>query len=61
VAVTAPAENVAIIVYKVRQKVTMNGKPQEMVAADSSTWVRGDAGWECHAHSETLLPDKKAA
>ena len=33
----------------------MNGKPAEMRAADSSTWVRGPKGWECHAHSETLL------
>ncbi len=55
VQVTIPAPNVAIIGYVVRQKVTMNGKPQDMKAADSSTWIRGDNGWECHAHSETVL------
>lgn len=55
VEVATPAPDVAIIAYKVTQQVTMDGKKQEMHAADSSTWVRGDDGWECHAHSETLL------
>jgi hypothetical protein len=55
VKVTAPTPDVAIIAYKVRQKVTMNGEPKSFEAADSSTWVRGANGWECHAHSETIL------
>jgi|SRR6187399_3284809 ketosteroid isomerase-like protein len=53
--VTAPAPDVAIIAYTVRQNVTMGGKKQELRAADTSTWVRGAKGWECHAHSETFL------
>jgi hypothetical protein len=57
VEVSTPAENVAIIAYTVRQKVTMNGKPQDLRAADSSTWIRGKNGWECHAHSEAFLKD----
>lgn len=57
VQVVTPADDVAIIAYKVKQKVTMDGKPQELRAADSSTWVRGPDGWECHAHSETFLKD----
>jgi hypothetical protein len=55
VEVSTPAPDVAIIAYTVRQKVKMKGKPQELRAADSSTWIRGSNGWECHAHSETLL------
>jgi hypothetical protein len=51
----APTPDVAIIAYKVKQKVTMDGKKQDMLAADSSTWIRGADGWECHAHSETVL------
>jgi hypothetical protein len=58
VEVSTPAENVAIIAYTVRQKVTMNGKAQDLQAADSSTWIRGKNGWECHAHSEAFLSDK---
>jgi hypothetical protein len=61
VEVVTPADDVAIIAYKVKQKVTMDGKPQELRAADSSTWVRGPDGWECHAHSETFLQDGKGA
>jgi len=55
VEVTTPAPDVAIIAYTVRQTVKMNGKTQDMRAADMSTWVRGAAGWECHAHSEAML------
>lgn len=61
VVVSTPAPDVALIAYTVRQKVTMDGRPQEMKAADSSTWIRGTDGWECHAHSETILQDQKAA
>ncbi|MEP6827389.1 MAG: nuclear transport factor 2 family protein [Aestuariivirga sp.] len=61
VEVSTPTPDVAIIAYTVRQKVKMDGKSQEMHAADSSTWIRGSEGWECHAHSETVLKDKKAA
>ena len=61
VEVSTPAPDVAIIAYTVRQKVKMDGKLQEMHAADSSTWIRGTDGWECHAHSETILNDRKVA
>lgn len=61
VEVAVPAPNVAIIAYTVRQKVTMGGKSQELHAADSSTWIRSGDIWECHAHSETFLDDRKAA
>ena len=59
--VTTPAPDVAIIAYTVIQKVTMDGKSQDLRAADSSTWIRGADGWECHAHSETFLKDESAA
>lgn len=57
--VSTPAPGVAIIAYTVKQDVTMDGKPQSFRAADSSTWIRGPKGWECHAHSETILQDKR--
>ncbi len=61
VEVSTPAPDVAIIAYTVRQKVKLDGKLQEMHAADCSTWIRGTDGWECHAHSETILQKQKAA
>jgi Domain of unknown function (DUF4440) len=60
VEVSTPAPDVAIIAYTVRSKVKMNGKSQDMRAADTSTWIRGADGWECHAHAETVLKDKAA-
>lgn len=57
VEVIMPTPDVAIIAYTVTQKVTMDGKSQDRRAADSSTWIRGADGWECHAHSETFLKD----
>ena len=53
--VSTPTPDVAIVAYTVRQKVKMDGKPQDLRAADSSTWIRGADGWQCHAHSETFL------
>jgi ketosteroid isomerase-like protein len=61
VQVTMPAANVAIIAYTVRQSVTMKGKKAQIHAAESSTWIKGKQGWECHAHSETFLSNKQAA
>jgi hypothetical protein len=60
VEVTVPRPDIAIIAYKVRQTCTMDGEQFEIHAADQSTWLRGPDGWECHAHSETVLDDKAA-
>ena len=60
IAVTTPTPDVAVISYTVNQTVIMGGKSQNLRAADSSTWIRGTDGWECHAHSETFLKDSKA-
>ena len=53
--VSTPTPDVAIIAYTVNQKGTMDGKASNTRAADSSTWIRGAKGWECHAHSESFL------
>ena len=58
--VSTPLVDVAIIAYTVKQKVKMNGKSQNLRAAESSTWIRGVDGWECHAHSETFLKEGAA-
>lgn len=61
VQVSIPSEDVAIIAYTVKQKVTMNGKKQEMHAADMSIWLRTKDVWHCHAHSETMLGEQPGA
>jgi ketosteroid isomerase-like protein len=55
VEVSTPSPDVALIAYTVQQSVTIDGRAQDLRAADSSVWIRGSNGWECHAHSETFL------
>lgn len=58
VQVSIPSSDVAIIAYTVNQTVKIDGKRREMTAADMSTWLRGKDGWQCHAHSETMMGEQ---
>jgi catechol 2,3-dioxygenase-like lactoylglutathione lyase family enzyme/ketosteroid isomerase-like protein len=49
--------DVAVIAYKVREEMTLEGKPHVLEAADSSTWVRHNSRWRCVQHSESILGD----
>ena len=51
------SDDVAIIAYKVREKVNVNGEELEFEAADASTWVRKGDGWLCALHTESLNGD----
>ena len=50
-------EDVAVIVYRVREEMTVDGKPVTLQAADSSVWVRRNDGWRCAAHTEAIAGD----
>jgi hypothetical protein len=50
-------DDVAVIVYKVREEMTVDGKPLTLRAADSSVWVRRGDGWRCAMHSESIAGD----
>lgn len=56
-----PAEGTAVIGYTAKQKGTMGGKPYEMEAAYSSTWVREGKQWLCALHTETVPAETKQA
>jgi len=58
-----PNEQTAVIGYRVKQKGTMDGKPYDMEAADTSTWTKSGDEWLCVMHSETMLekPSQKSA
>jgi len=47
----------AIVAYRVHEKLTVDGKPVTIDAADASTWVRRDGKWVCALHTESLLGD----
>jgi uncharacterized protein (TIGR02246 family) len=46
------AEDVAIATYHAQQKMEMDGKPMELRACFSSTWVKVGGQWKCAAHTE---------
>jgi hypothetical protein len=50
-------EDVAVIAYKVREDLTVDGKPVMLEAADASTWVRRDGRWVCALHTEAIAGD----
>jgi uncharacterized protein (TIGR02246 family) len=50
-------DDAAIIVYKVKEDITVDGKRMNMEAADASTWVKQDGAWRCALHTESVLGD----
>jgi ketosteroid isomerase-like protein len=50
-------DDVAIVAYKVREHLTVDGKPLTLEAADASTWVRRDGHWLCALHTEAIAGD----
>lgn len=50
-------DDAAVIAYKVKELLTVDGKPVTVEASDSSTWVRRDGQWVCSMHTEALVGD----
>jgi len=50
-------DDVAIIAYKIRESLTVDGKPVTMEASDASVWVKRDGKWRCALHTESLIGD----
>ena len=50
-------DDVAVLAYKVREELTVDGKPVKLDAADASTWVRRDGQWVCALHTESIAGD----
>ena len=57
VSVTFPAEDVAVIAYRVTEEMEVEGKPLTLKAADATTWVRKGSKWLAALHAESLLGD----
>ncbi len=50
-------DDVAIVAYKVREELTVEGKSVTLEAADASAWVRRNDRWVCALHSESISGD----
>jgi ketosteroid isomerase-like protein len=50
-------DDVAIVAYKVKEELTVDGAPISLEAADASTWVRRNNRWVCALHTESITGD----
>jgi uncharacterized protein (TIGR02246 family) len=50
-------DDTAVVAYKVKEQLTVEGKPLTLEAADASTWVRKNGHWVCALHTEALAGD----
>jgi hypothetical protein len=50
-------DDVAVILYGVREEMTDQGTPVKLRAFDTSVWVRRGGGWRCAMHSESVAGD----
>jgi uncharacterized protein (TIGR02246 family) len=50
-------DDVAVLAYEVDERLTVDGKPVTLTAADASTWIRRDGRWVCALHTESVKGD----
>jgi len=50
-------DDVAIVAYKVTERVVVDGQTLPLEANDSSVWVRRNGEWLCAMHTESLAGD----
>ncbi len=50
-------DDVAIVAYRVTERVAIDGQTLAVEANDSSVWVRRDGEWLCALHTESLAGD----
>lgn len=51
------AEGVAIVAYRVEERLVVDGQPTTLTGFDTSVWVRRDGAWVCAMHTESLAGD----
>ena len=51
------SDDVAIVAYKVNERVAVDGQTLPIEANDSSVWVRRNGEWLCALHTESLAGD----
>ncbi len=51
------ADGVALVAYRVNEKLVVDGKETALQAFDSSVWVRRGGNWVCALHTESLPGD----
>jgi hypothetical protein len=55
--VRSVSDDVAVVAYKVKEKLTVDGEPLSLEAFDSSVWIRRNGKWTCSLHTESIAGD----
>lgn len=50
-------DDVAIVAYKVNERLVVDGEPVPLEANDSSVWVKRGGDWLCALHTESISGD----
>jgi ketosteroid isomerase-like protein len=50
-------EDVAVVAYKVKEKLVVEGKNVSLEAYDTSLWLRRGGKWTCIVHTESIAGD----
>jgi hypothetical protein len=50
-------DDVALVAYRVREDLVVDGTPESVEAFDASVWVRRGDSWFCALHTESLKGD----
>ena len=50
-------DDLAIVAYKVHERLVVDGKRVTLDAADASLWIRRNGHWVCALHTEAILGD----
>jgi len=52
-----PADDVALIAYRVREEMDVEGEHVTLDATDASVWIRRNGQWVCSMHTESVTGD----
>jgi hypothetical protein len=51
-------DDVAVVAYKVKEDLVVEGKKVKLEANDSSIWLRREGQWACVVHTESIAGDR---
>jgi hypothetical protein len=55
--ITHLSDDMVAIGYAIHEDLEVEGKPVQLDAFDVSVWKRGDTGWTCVLHTESIAGD----
>jgi len=55
--ITQLSDDLVSIAYGIHEDLEVDGKPVQLDAFDVSVWKKGDTGWTCVLHTESIAGD----